>query len=125
MNPRVKIQHPHPPRFAVSYIRHSRVGGGGWAMKFYLIVAKGRKRGFPIAVEVDLFLIGSDKMCQLRKPSLGPKHCAFVTRDKKVFTRDMDSGRETLVNGFAIPAGEEWPIYAGDVVGVGPLEFLV
>ena len=28
-------------------------------MKFYLIVAKGKKQGMPIPVEIDLFLIGS------------------------------------------------------------------
>lgn len=94
-------------------------------MKFYLIVAKGRKQGLPIPITVDLFLIGSDKMCQLCKPSLGPKHCAFVTRDKKVFVRDMDSGNPTLVNGSAIPTGGEWPLHSGDRVTVGSLEFLV
>ena len=94
-------------------------------MKFYLIVAKGRKQGFPIPITVDLFLIGSDKMCQLRKRSLGPKHCAFVTRDKKVFVRDMDSGSPTLVNHSAIPTGAEWPLHSGDRVTIGTLEFLV
>src|ERR1043166_7271740 len=94
-------------------------------MKFYLIVAKGRKQGMPILVGVDLFLVGSDKMCQLRKSTLGPKHCAFVTRNKKVFVRDMDSGRPTIVNGTAIPTGEEWPLHNGDRVQLGNLEFLV
>src|SRR5262249_3531311 len=74
-----------PPRLC------RRVGGTG-SMKFYLIVAKGSRQGLPILVTVDLFLVGSDKMCQLRKRSLGLKHCAFVTRNKKVFVRDMDSG---------------------------------
>jgi anti-anti-sigma regulatory factor len=94
-------------------------------MKFYLIVAKGSKQGLPILVSIDLFLIGSDKMCQLRKRSLGPKHCAFVTRDKKVFVRDMDSGEPTLVNGTAIPTGDEWPLHSGDRVTVGTLEFMI
>jgi anti-anti-sigma regulatory factor len=94
-------------------------------MKFYLIVAKGSKQGMPIPITVDLFLIGSDKMCQLRKRSLGPKHCAFVTRDKKVFVRDMDSGEPTLVNGSAIPTGDEWPLHSGDRVTVGTLEFMI
>jgi len=94
-------------------------------MKFYLIVAKGRKRGMPIPVEVDLFLIGADPMCQLRKRTLSPKQCAFVTRSKKVFVRDMDTGVETLVNGSAIPTGGEWPVHAGDVVTIGSLEFMV
>jgi anti-anti-sigma regulatory factor len=94
-------------------------------MKFYLIVAKGSKQGLPIPITVDLFLVGSDRMCQLRKPSLGGKHCAFVTREKKVFVRDMDSGMETLVNGSAIPVGAEWPLHAGDRVSIGNLEFLI
>lgn len=94
-------------------------------MKFYLIVAKGPKQGMPIPITIDLFLIGSDKMCQLRKDNLGLKHCAFVTRDKKVFVRDMDCGQETLVNGSAIPTGAEWPLHAGDRVAVGTLEFLI
>lgn len=94
-------------------------------MKFYLIVAKGSKQGMPIPITVDLFLIGSDKICQLRKRGLGGKHCALVTRDKKVFVRDMDSGETTLVNGSVISAGSEWPLHAGDRISVGPLEFLV
>ncbi len=94
-------------------------------MKFYLIVAKGSKQGLPIPITVDLFLIGSDKMCQLRKSSLGLKHCALVTRDKKVFVRDMDSGELTLVNGAAIPPGAEWPLHSGDRVSVGALEFMI
>ena len=94
-------------------------------MKFYLIVGKGRKQGMPIPIAIDLFLIGSDRMCQLRKRGLGVKHCALVTRDNKVFVRDMDSGHSTLVNGAAIPTGSEWPLHAGDRISVGPLEFLV
>jgi anti-anti-sigma regulatory factor len=94
-------------------------------MKFYLIVAKGSKQGLPIPITVDLFLIGSDKMCQLRKRSLGPKHCAFVTRNKKVFVRDMDSGKPTLINGNAIPTGAEWPIHPGDRITVGSLDFMI
>ena len=67
-------------------------------MKFYLIVAKGTKKGMPIPITVDLFLIGSEKMCQLRAQTLGPKHCAIVNHDNKVFIRDMGSGETTLVN---------------------------
>src|SRR3954465_3053712 len=94
-------------------------------MKFYLIVAKGSKQGLPIPVNVDLFLIGSDPMCQLRKDRLGGKHCALMVRDEKVFIRDMDSGQSTLVNGSVMPPSEEWPLHAGDRIGVGSLEFLV
>ena len=94
-------------------------------MKFYLIVAKGTKKGMPIPITIDLFLIGSDPMCQLRAKTLSSKHCAIVTRDRKVFIRDMDSGEATMVNDSVLPSGEEWPLHAGDRLGFGPLEFMI
>lgn len=94
-------------------------------MKFYLIVAKGTKEGMPIPITVDLFLIGADRMCQLRKPSLGAKHCALVSRDNKVFIRDLNSGQDTFVNGSLLPPGQEWPLHAGDRLEIGRLEFLI
>ncbi len=96
-------------------------------MKFYLIVAKGRHRGMPIPIEVDLFVIGSGKACQLRAqhPEIGEQHCAMVMRGRKVFVRDLGSGLPTLVNGDPLPASEEWPLHKGDLVAVGPLQFKV
>jgi anti-anti-sigma factor len=96
-------------------------------MKFFLIVANGKHKGMPIAIKVDLFVIGSDESCQLRSrlPNIGPQQCALVTRGNKVFIRDMDSGDPTVVNGDLLPPGEEWPLHAGDRLLVGPLEFMV
>jgi anti-anti-sigma regulatory factor len=94
-------------------------------MKFYLIVAKGAKKNMPIEITVDLFLLGSDKVCQLRNANLGLKHCALVARDKKVFIRDFDSGKPTLINGEVMPPSEEWPLHAGDKIAVGNLEFVI
>lgn len=94
-------------------------------MKLYLIVAKGKHQGMPIEIKKDLFLMGSDKMCQLRSQMTGiaPQHCAIVTRDeKKVFVRDLGGG-ETLLNNDLVPANEEWPLHSGDKLMVGPLEF--
>jgi anti-anti-sigma regulatory factor len=96
--------------------------------KYYLIVAnEGKNKGLPIPIKVDLFLIGSDPMCQIRShlPGVGPQHCAIVTRERKVFIRDLDSDFDTLVNGAIMPAGEEWPLHASDRLKVGPLQFLV
>ena len=95
------------------------------AMKFYLIVAKGRKKGMPVPIDVDLFLIGAERMCQLRSRNLAPKHCAIVTRERKVFIRDLGSDWPTLVNDSLLPPGEEWPLHAGDMVAFGNLLFLV
>jgi anti-anti-sigma regulatory factor len=94
-------------------------------MKFYLIVAKGGRKGMPIPISVDLFLIGSDQVCQLRNKNLPPKHCALVVREKKVFIRDFDSGHVAVVNGAVLPPGEEWPLHPGDRLEVGNLAFLI
>jgi anti-anti-sigma regulatory factor len=96
-------------------------------MKFYLIVAKGKHKGMPIEIKVDLFLIGSKEMCQLRSGMAGiaPEHCALVSRDRKVFVRDLDNGEATVLNGEVIPPGEERPAHAGDRLEVGPLAFMV
>src|SRR5947209_18355615 len=94
-------------------------------MKFYLIVAKGSKKGMPIPIDVDLFLIGSEKMCQLRAKKLSPKHCAIVTRERTVFIRDMYSDSPTLVNDSVLPPGEEWPLHAGDLIAFGSHQFML
>jgi anti-anti-sigma regulatory factor len=96
-------------------------------MKFYLIVAKGKHQGLPIPIEIDLFLVGSDKVCQLRSQAdgIGAQHCAFVTRERKVFLRDLGSGEFTYVNDEPLPEHAEWPLHAGDHIRVGPLEFMI
>lgn len=96
-------------------------------MKFYLIVAKGKKQGMPIPVEIDLFLIGSGPVCQLRAShdTIGEQHCAIVTRGRKVFVSDLDSGHPTFVNGEVLTPAVEWPLHSGDVLEIGPLKFVV
>ena len=96
-------------------------------MKFYLIVAKGKKQGMPIPVEVDLFLIGSGPVCQLRAvhDDIGEQHCAIVTRGRKVFVSDLDSGHPSFVNGEVLTPGVEWPLHSRDMLEVGPLKFMV
>jgi anti-anti-sigma regulatory factor len=96
-------------------------------MKFYLIVARGKKRGMPIPIEIDLFLVGSANMCQLRAEheDIGGQHCAFAVRGTKVFLRDLGSGKATQINGEVMPSSEEWPLHKGDKVAVGPLQFMV
>lgn len=96
-------------------------------MKIYLITSKGRQPGRVVPIDVDLFLMGSDKVCQLvsKLPGIAPQHCAIIKRDEnKVFVQDMGSG-QTLLNDELVPPGEDWPVHAGDRIGMGPLEFLV
>lgn len=96
-------------------------------MKFHfqLIVAKGSRQGMEIPVNVDLFLLGSEKICQLRARNLAPKHCALITRDHKVFLRDFDSGQPTLVNNQVVPPESDWPLHSGDHIALGNLEFTI
>ncbi len=96
-------------------------------MKFFLIVAKGKKQGMPIPVEIDLFLIGGGPVCQLRAAheDIGEQHCAIVTRGRKVFVSDLDSGHPTFVNGEVLTPGVEWPLRPRDILEVGPLKFMV
>lgn len=100
---------------------------GKRTMKFYLIVAKGKQKGLPIPITIDLFMIGSTDMCQLRShlPGVGPEHCALVVRERKVFIRDLNSGEPTTLNGTLVPPGEECPLHAGDRIEIGPLEFMI
>jgi anti-anti-sigma regulatory factor len=96
-------------------------------MKFYLIVAKGKRRGMPIPIEIDLFMIGSAPMCQLRAvhDDIAEQHCAFAVRDRKVFLRDLGSGKATMVNDEVMEPSAEWPLHKGDKITVGPLEFMI
>jgi anti-anti-sigma regulatory factor len=96
-------------------------------MKVYLIVASGKRKGFPILLQQTLFMLGSDDVCQLRSPlpGIAPRHCAVRVDDRKVFLRDLGSEEGTLVNGARMPASEEWALHKGDRIAVGPLEFMV
>lgn len=96
-------------------------------MRVYLIVAKGQRKGFPILLQQNLFMMGSDAICQLQSklPGMAPRHCAVVIGDdRKVFVRDLGSEQGTCVNGARMPPSEEWPLHTGDRIVVGPLEFM-
>jgi hypothetical protein len=95
--------------------------------KLYLIVTSGKHQGMPIPIKIDLFMIGADAVCQLRSrlPGISSQHCALVTRDNKVFLRDLNSGQPTMVNNELVPPGEEWPLHAKDRLAIGPLTFMV
>lgn len=96
-------------------------------MKIYLIITDGKRKGTPVLINVDLFLIGRSSSCQLRSKveSVGKQHCAIVNRDGKVFVRDLGSGEPTLLNGELVPPRHEWPLHSGDLLQVGPFEFLI
>jgi anti-anti-sigma regulatory factor len=92
-----------------------------------LIVLNGKLKGRQVPIKGDLFLMGSERMCQLRSnhPDIAPQHCAITTREKRVFVQDMGSGMATVVNGEVMPPGQSWPLHDGDRITIGPLEFRV
>ncbi|MBV9125770.1 MAG: STAS domain-containing protein [Planctomycetes bacterium] len=96
-------------------------------MGLHLVVSKGKHRGMVIDIKQDLFMFGSDQVCQLRsqQPGIAPQHCALLKRERKIFVRDLDGSQPTVINDAAMPAGSEWPLHSGDRLGVGPLEFVV
>ena len=100
---------------------------GKRTMKFYLIVARGKHNGMPIPITIDLFMVGSSDMCQLRSqlPGVGAEHCALVVRERKIFIRDLNSGEPTTINSNLVPPGEESPVHAGDRIEIGPMEFMI
>jgi anti-anti-sigma regulatory factor len=94
-------------------------------MKYFLIVAKGRRKGLAIPINRDVFRIGSGLNCQLRckDPSIPAGLCALVTRGPTLSVRDLRSGRAVLINSIPLSAGEEWALHPGDALEVGPLRF--
>ena len=48
-----------------------------------------------------------------------------MTRGRKVFVSDLDSGRPTFVNGEVLTPAVEWPLHPRDMLEVGPLKFMV
>jgi anti-anti-sigma regulatory factor len=96
-------------------------------MKFYLIPTKGKQKGYPIPITVDLFMIGSGIECQMRvkRADVPLEWCALVNRDNKVFVRDLHSCEPVLVNGALVPPGEQWPLHQGDLVQLGAMELML
>ena len=96
-------------------------------MKFYLIVSKGKNRGLPIPIHVDLFLIGTDKACQLRPTTRkwGASNAGSSCAAKKCSSATWAAVKKTAVNGEEVPSSEEWPLHKNDIITAGPLEFRI
>jgi len=83
-------------------------------MRYFLIVANGKRRGLPIPVEqIDLFYVGTGPMCHMRMTpheQVADQHCAFITRGKKLYVDALDADHPTYVNGDIIMEGVDWPL---------------
>lgn len=84
--------------------------------------ADGTRRHFPVSRERTL--VGRTHTCDLRipLPSVSREHCEILAGDGSVRVRDLGSSNGTFVNHSRI---QEVELSPGDVVGVGPVEFVV
>ena len=95
-------------------------------MPSYLVVASPKHRGMAIALETDLFVIGSNPECQLRSghPDVAGEHCALVNQGIGVYANGLCDTPPATLNGEPLSAGQETLIHQGDHLAVGPMEFV-
>jgi predicted component of type VI protein secretion system len=96
-------------------------------MTLILVVqSEGKWQGRTLAIAQFPFLIGRGSECQLRPNSnlVSRRQCGLVSREERYFLEDFGSTNGTLLNGRILRGGEI-ELLDGDLVTVGPLEFLV
>jgi hypothetical protein len=94
-------------------------------MQVKLRVIRGSSSGKEVTLKGPKFLIGRAEDCQMRAKSdaISRRHCAILLRTSRVTVRDLGSRNGTYVNGARIDG--EHPLADGDVLQVGPLEFML
>lgn len=82
----------------------------------------GERRSF--SVVRNMTMIGRREDCDLRIPvgDVSRKHCRLVRTDDGIRIEDLGSSNGTYVNSERI---QECDLHPGDVVGVGPVQFIV
>jgi len=92
-------------------------------MNVKLLVVGGRNDGKRLQVEGDKFLIGRHESCQLRpsSPEVSRQHCAIITKEGRVYVRDLKSRTGTFVNDERVEKYVE--VKNGDKLRIGPLNF--
>jgi len=95
----------------------------GMVMEVKLVVRQGKHAGQVVPVQVPKFYIGRSEECQLRPNSdlVSRHHCVILVEEGLVAVRDFNSKNGTFINGQRVRGEQE--LKAGDVLGVGPLEF--
>src|SRR5262249_17746394 len=109
----------------------TRIRGEDWttwgdcAMKWFLVVERGPRKGDVIPLRRRPFLIGRASGCHLRPSaaSISKRHCMLAVRDGKLFVAAYKTTNGTLVNGERIKGAQT--LEAGDRLQVGPLAFVV
>jgi pSer/pThr/pTyr-binding forkhead associated (FHA) protein len=82
----------------------------------------GERRSF--SVVRNMTIIGRREDCDLRIPvtDVSRKHCRLVRTDDGIRIEDLGSSNGTHVNGQRV---QESDLNAGDIVGIGPVQFIV
>lgn len=94
-------------------------------MRAKLRVLEGSDKTLEVPLKTSKFFIGRDKTCHLRPRSdlISRHHCVILIEADRIRVRDFGSKNGTLVNGQRVDGEQE--LFAGDVLGVGPLKFSV
>lgn len=92
-------------------------------MQVKIRVLVGKNLGREIEIDKAEYVIGRGEGCDLRPKTdtVSRQHCALITKDGKVYARDLGSKNGTTVN--AKPIQGDCPLEDGDIVKAGKLEF--
>jgi hypothetical protein len=91
----------------------------------HLVVRTGKHKGKRLVIPDGGVLIGRDDDCQLRLASneVSRHHCSLEATPKGIVVRDRGSRNGTYVNDA--PITDQVLLRPGDVLRVGPMEFVV
>jgi predicted component of type VI protein secretion system len=95
-------------------------------MKVKLVVGQGPHKGKEIPVSTQAkYVIGRGEGCHLRPASqaISKRHCSIEVRDGKCYLEDLNSTNGTFINDEQLKGERE--IRDGDMVKIGPLDFVV
>ena len=92
-----------------------------------LILTAGSRAGLVARIHEGVYLIGRDKMCQIRPKSrsVSRRHCAVFNDSGSIRVLDLGSTAGTLVNGEKIPERKRVEVFDGDQIRCGKISFSV
>jgi pSer/pThr/pTyr-binding forkhead associated (FHA) protein len=92
-----------------------------------LILTAGSRAGLVARIHEGVYLIGRDKMCQIRPKSrsVSRRHCAVFNDSSSIRVLDLGSTAGTLVNGEKIPERKRVEVFDGDQIRCGKISFSV
>jgi predicted component of type VI protein secretion system len=96
-------------------------------MNARLVITSGSKAGLAAPIEEGVYLVGRDRMCQIRpySRSVSRRHCALFKDTETLRVLDLNSTSGTRVNGERIPVRRRVQLFDGDQLRCGNTTFNV